>query len=91
MAAAKRPAPAATRRRASLRPAHDAAKAKAAELAPLQGRVAEAETMGRAAGAYYQALLENRIPSHVAAHMVRDWAVGGPAAPGEAEAVRPLA
>lgn len=91
MATAKRPTPNATRRRASLRPAHEAAKAKAAVLVPLQGRVAEAETMGKAAGAYHRALLENGIPAPVAAHMVRDWAVGGPAAPGEAEQVRPFA
>ena len=58
-----------------MRPAHDAAKAKAAVLVPLHGPVAEAEMMGRAAGAYYRALIENRIPQPVADAMVRDWAV----------------
>ena len=62
----------------------DTARTVAAKhrVPPLYGRVAEAETMGRAAGAYYRAMIENGIPKEVAMHMVRDWAVGGPAAPG---------
>lgn len=58
---------------------------KAQPAVPQIKLVAEAETMGRAAGAYYHALLANGIPKSVALHMLRDWAVGGPAAPGEPE------
>ncbi len=41
--------------------------------------------MGRAAGAYYAALLANGIPQPVAVNMLRDWAAEGPAAPGAPE------